>query len=180
MKVENDVLKFGPQFYHYRFGSMAFYRWTSIGLIILVLVIDVTRQEIHRTKPAHQKFAAIKSGREDYVAAAAESDKSFEVMSEFNWEIWTYSVIAASLVGLSGIFPLLVIPMEAGPALKHGGKNNGETKILLQVSAFVKFWVGYETQGPSSRAESRARIFEFPIFSKLRSGLCFYISLRIK
>ena len=42
--------------------------------------------------------------------------------------------------------------------------------------------VGYETQGPSpsSRAESRARIFEFPIFSKLRSGLCFYISLRIK
>ena len=42
--------------------------------------------------------------------------------------------------------------------------------------------VGYETQGPSPsfRAESRARIFEFPIFAKLRSGLCFYISLRIK
>ena len=42
--------------------------------------------------------------------------------------------------------------------------------------------VGYENQGPSpsSRAESRARIFEFPILSKLRSGLCFYISLRIK
>ena len=36
--------------------------------------------------------------------------------------------------------------------------------------------VGYETQGPSpsSRAESRARLFEFPIFSKLRFGLCFY------
>ena len=45
-----------------------------------------------------------------------------------------------------------------------------------------KWQVGYETQGPSpsSRAESQARIFEFPIFSKLRSGLCFYISLRIK
>ena len=151
MKVENDVLKFGPQFYHCRFESMAFYRWTSIGLIILVLVIDVTRQEIHRTKPAHQRIAA-KSGREDYVAAAAESDKSFEVMSEFNWEIWTYSIIAASLVGLSGIFPLLVIPMEAGPALKHGGKTKKNTftsisfcKILVPFLLLVciLFYLGF-------------------------------------
>ena len=47
---------------------------------------------------------------------------------------------------------------------------------------YINDLIGYETQGPSpsSRAESRARIFEFPIFSKLRSGLCFYISPRIK
>ena len=114
------VLKFGPQFLPIS-QSMAFYRWTSIGLIIFVLVINVTRQEIHRTKPVYQKSLP-KSGKLGYVDTAAESDK-FEVMSEFNWEIWTYSVIASSLVGLSGIFPLLVIPMEAGPALKHGGKN---------------------------------------------------------
>ena len=118
------MLKFGLQFYHYLAESMAFYRWTSIGLIIIVLTIDLTRQEIHRAKPAHQKSSA-KSGKVGYVAAAAES---FEVMSEFNLEIWAYSVIAASLVGLSGIFPLLVIPIESGPALKHGGK------ILREIS----------------------------------------------
>lgn len=33
-----------------------------------------------------------------------------------------YSIISSILVGLSGIFPLLVIPLEAGPSLKHGGK----------------------------------------------------------
>lgn len=32
------------------------------------------------------------------------------------------SVIAALVVGLTGILPLLVIPLEAGPNLKHGGK----------------------------------------------------------
>ena len=37
-------------------------------------------------------------------------------------EVWIYSIGGAMLVGLSGIFPLLVIPIEAGPALKHGGK----------------------------------------------------------
>lgn len=32
-----------------------------------------------------------------------------------------YSLVSAALVGLSGIFPLLVIPLQAGPSLKHGG-----------------------------------------------------------
>lgn len=115
-----NVLNFGLQFSHYLVRIMAFYRWSRIGLIITVLMVDVTIQEIHRAKPNPHKSAA-KQGKVD-VAAAADSKKSFEVMSEFNLEIWAYSVIAAALVGLSGIFPLLVIPMEAGPALKHGGK----------------------------------------------------------
>lgn len=37
-------------------------------------------------------------------------------------EIWAYSVIASALVGLSGIFPLLVIPLETGEALRRGGE----------------------------------------------------------
>ena len=37
-------------------------------------------------------------------------------------ETWIYSLISAMLVGLSGIFPLLVIPLEAGKALRKGGK----------------------------------------------------------
>lgn len=39
---------------------------------------------------------------------------------------WTeaacYSIASCMLVGLSGIFPLIIIPLEAGPSLQHGGK----------------------------------------------------------
>ncbi|KAG5848661.1 hypothetical protein ANANG_G00101190 [Anguilla anguilla] len=47
---------------------------------------------------------------------------SFRVLSElFVWEradIWLFSLVGSIIVGLSGIFPLLVIPIEAGAALK--------------------------------------------------------------
>ena len=56
---------------------------------------------------------------------------------------------------------------------------NIKIKKATKTSEKTRTMVGYETQGPSSRAESRARIFEFPIFSKLRSGLCFYFFLSI-
>ena len=36
--------------------------------------------------------------------------------------VWFQSITSAFLVGLSGIFPLLIIPIESGPALKHGGE----------------------------------------------------------
>ena len=39
-------------------------------------------------------------------------------------ETWAYSIISAVLVGLSGIFPLLVIPLESGKALRNA--NGGE------------------------------------------------------
>lgn len=35
----------------------------------------------------------------------------------------TFSVLAALAVGCTGILPLVIIPLEAGPALKHGGKS---------------------------------------------------------
>ncbi|KAK0070330.1 zinc transporter ZIP13, partial [Biomphalaria pfeifferi] len=37
-----------------------------------------------------------------------------------SFETWFLSILASILVGLSGLFPLLVIPMETGQALKHG------------------------------------------------------------
>lgn len=90
-----------------------------------MLMIALTRQEIHRAKANSPKSAA-KLGKEkvDYLDAAAE------VMQDLKLEVWVYSVIASILVGLSGIFPLLVIPMEAGPALKHGAAA-AKLKLLL-------------------------------------------------
>lgn len=37
-------------------------------------------------------------------------------------EAWLYSIPATILVGMCGIFPLLVIPVETGHALREGGK----------------------------------------------------------
>lgn len=36
--------------------------------------------------------------------------------------VWFLSLVGSVAVGLSGIFPLLVIPIEAGAALKTEGK----------------------------------------------------------
>lgn len=38
-------------------------------------------------------------------------------------EAWLYSIPATILVGMCGIFPLLVIPVEAGHALREGGES---------------------------------------------------------
>ncbi|CAD5111043.1 DgyrCDS395 [Dimorphilus gyrociliatus] len=43
---------------------------------------------------------------------------------------WFYSLIAAALVGLSGIFPLLVIPLEIGKNLKKGASAD-RLQLLL-------------------------------------------------
>ena len=37
-------------------------------------------------------------------------------------EIWIFSVMGTILVGLSGLFPLLIVPLESGTALKYGGE----------------------------------------------------------
>lgn len=37
-------------------------------------------------------------------------------------DAWICSLIGSVIVGLSGVFPLLVIPIEAGAALKSKGK----------------------------------------------------------
>ncbi|XP_059173974.1 zinc transporter ZIP13-like isoform X2 [Physella acuta] len=55
------------------------------------------------------------------------------------YEIWIYSILAAILVGLSGIFPLLVIPLESGQALKHGAPAK---KLRLMLSFAVGSLLG--------------------------------------
>lgn len=43
------------------------------------------------------------------------------VVEKHTSQQWLLSILSAMLVGLSGIFPLLVIPLESGEALRHGG-----------------------------------------------------------
>lgn len=45
-----------------------------------------------------------------------------KLFNTFNYCPWIFSLIGSVLVGLSGIFPLLVIRVEEGENLKFGGK----------------------------------------------------------
>jgi len=43
------------------------------------------------------------------------------LLPNFEYHPWLFSVIGSAVIGLSGIFPLLVIPIEEGANLKSGG-----------------------------------------------------------
>lgn len=51
-------------------------------------------------------------------------------------ETWMYAIPSAMLVGLSGIFPLLVIPLEAVPKLKDEGKSCSAICISFIITPF--------------------------------------------
>ena len=64
------------------------------------------------------------AGQDSFLVALNTFVDGFHALSPSNQmlEIWMFSIIGTVLVGLSGLFPLLVIPLESGPALKHGGE----------------------------------------------------------
>lgn len=39
----------------------------------------------------------------------------------FEYQPWLFSLLGSAMVGLSGVFPLLVIPIDEADDLKHGG-----------------------------------------------------------
>jgi len=95
---------------------------------ILVSVTIPAQSEIHRTKSNLGKSAIRQGSGNSYVATSREKEDNINAQALSKdmferYEVWCYSIGGAILVGLSGIFPLLVIPIEAGPALKRGGKG---------------------------------------------------------
>ena len=101
-----------------------------LGVICVLLITDCDA-EIHRAKAAVHRtgVGGAKSRRTSTSYSDMEPDPNsqstplpFEYVPSVMFNAWTYSLLGAVLVGFSGIFPLLVIPLEAGPALKHGGK----------------------------------------------------------
>lgn len=43
------------------------------------------------------------------------------MLGQMEYHPWILSAIGSVVVGLSGILPLLVIPIDAGASIKHGG-----------------------------------------------------------
>lgn len=92
---------------------------------ICVILIALTNGEIHRAKSPNTKSIVRNTRTTSAEANVAENfEEKTNNMDDGRdpYEVWIYSVCGSIAVGLSGIFPLLVIPIEAGPALKHGGK----------------------------------------------------------
>ncbi|XP_078357847.1 LOW QUALITY PROTEIN: zinc transporter ZIP13-like [Oculina patagonica] len=109
---------------------MAKFSWLSSIFFLWLLVLTLeTSGKIHRAVPRNGK------------PTRAESDSSWfsfepckflpDLSSIFvKKEAWLYSIPATILVGMCGIFPLLVIPVEAGHALREGVTAD-HLKLLL-------------------------------------------------
>ncbi|XP_052254476.1 zinc transporter ZIP13-like [Dreissena polymorpha] len=114
---------------------------THLHLVCYLTCVTVVSAEIHRATTNPSKYA--KQDEFFYVddlphhQAHLKLDNQnsakhdwLELKMQTSYETWIYSIGGAILVGLSGIFPLLVIPIEAGPALRHGAAA-ARLKLLL-------------------------------------------------
>lgn len=97
--------------------------WIFILLFLWlsILVSETALVKIHRAVPRNFKPTRTET---DTIWFGFEPCKFLPDFSKIfvKKEAWLYSIPATILVGLCGIFPLLVIPVEAGHALREGGK----------------------------------------------------------
>lgn len=102
---------------------MAKISWTTVLLFLWlsVLVSETAMINIHRALPRNSKPSQAET---DSSWFGFEPCKFLPDLSKIfvKKEAWLYSIPATILVGLCGVFPLLVIPVEAGHALREGGK----------------------------------------------------------
>ena len=94
--------------------SVIFFLWLS------VFVLE-TAGKIHRAVPRNAKPTPAETNSSWF---SFEPCKFLPDLSTIfvKKEAWLYSIPATILVGMCGIFPLLVIPVEAGHALREGGE----------------------------------------------------------
>lgn len=105
--------------------------WIFILLFLWlsILVSETALVKIHRAVPRNFKPTRTET---DTIWFGFEPCKFLPDFSKIfvKKEAWLYSIPATILVGLCGIFPLLVIPVEAGHALREGVTGD-HLKLLL-------------------------------------------------
>jgi len=107
-------------------------------LVVVLLVLGLATAEIHRAKSVQQMKPRRPGTTQQPTRKPVEATEQPSGPSPFNTscthgtekvvsghdrQTWLYSIVSAILVGLSGIFPLLVIPIDATEMLKNGGKS---------------------------------------------------------
>ncbi|XP_014667550.1 PREDICTED: zinc transporter ZIP13-like [Priapulus caudatus] len=119
-------------------------RTIAAVLCLLTLLLTATA-EIHRAKHTgktllYEHGTQRSPEQTDDIVTDEDEDEdenSWWWQGRHRWgksEAWVCSLCASVLVGLCGIFPLLIIPLEAGPSLKHGA---GAAKLKLLLSFAV-------------------------------------------
>ncbi|CAL8243742.1 unnamed protein product [Lota lota] len=91
--------------------------FVSVTLMVLTSRCASSNQKMTQTAMGHSTDAAAGQGN-----SLLEELLGFQVLADLfaseQAEVWLYSLVGSVVVGLSGIFPLLVIPIGAGAALK--------------------------------------------------------------
>lgn len=64
----------------------------------------------------------------------------YTFINYFEYQPWIFSMLGSAIVGLSGIFPLLVIPIDEGADLKNGGKNTINYLLLINYYSLIFFF----------------------------------------
>lgn len=109
-------------------GSFTKPSWALAALFIPVALLMLTSrgasksQKMTQTVMAHATATAAQPGpslTDDLPGLQAVAD----LLASEHAHVWLLSLVGSIAVGLSGIFPLLVIPIEAGAALKTEGKK---------------------------------------------------------
>lgn len=67
--------------------------------------------------------------------------QSVNSFSALDYNPWVGSVIGSVIVGLSGIFPLLVIPIDGGVNISKGGKEKYRQNIFHYVLRGFLFFI---------------------------------------
>lgn len=111
----------------------------SLCIAISFVDAEIHRAKTHKSNTYGHRFGARKLPKyvnNEYVIeneidstktyqASVLNDVHNKVMNNvyfgYHTEIWLYSIFSAVLVGLSGIFPLLIIPLEIGSSIKFKG-----------------------------------------------------------
>lgn len=108
-----------------------------LALLMLTLRGALSSQKMSQAAMSHAAVSAAGPGRslsDDLPGLQAVVD----FVSSERAHIWLLSLVGSVAVGLSGIFPLLVIPVEAGAALKTEGKTRaaGSQGSLIRYDRF--------------------------------------------
>ncbi|XP_059926958.1 zinc transporter ZIP13 [Gadus macrocephalus] len=91
--------------------------FVGVTLMVLTSRCASSNQKMSQTAMGHSTDRAAGQGN-----SLLEELLGFQGLADLfaseQAEVWLYSLVGSIVVGLSGIFPLLVIPIEAGAALK--------------------------------------------------------------
>lgn len=97
-------------------------QFVTVTLLMLTARVASGSQKMTQTAMGHATDTAAGPGpvlTDDLPGLQAVAD----LLASEQAHVWLLSLVGSVVVGLSGIFPLLVIPIEAGAALKTEGKK---------------------------------------------------------